>query len=120
MLINDGLKFQNLGLKAQGGVAFENPSYLREPNPDTVVNVSKLQLYSALKEKVRNLIILGIMVFCLLFSDSNFIVTSRFFSSLAQRQTDTKIPIVITKHISQRGCTPISPLEDPSLHRNFG
>ncbi|CAH2247905.1 jg12255 [Pararge aegeria aegeria] len=29
---------QNLRLKAQGGVAFENPSYLREPNPDTVVN----------------------------------------------------------------------------------
>ncbi|XP_039756067.1 Ig-like and fibronectin type-III domain-containing protein 1 isoform X2 [Pararge aegeria] len=29
---------KNLRLKAQGGVAFENPSYLREPNPDTVVN----------------------------------------------------------------------------------
>ncbi|XP_013190125.1 Ig-like and fibronectin type-III domain-containing protein 1 isoform X2 [Amyelois transitella] len=28
---------KNLRLKAQGGVAFENPSYLREPNPDTVV-----------------------------------------------------------------------------------
>ncbi|XP_045488804.1 Ig-like and fibronectin type-III domain-containing protein 2 isoform X1 [Pieris rapae] len=29
---------KNLRLKAQGGVAFENPSYLREPNPDTIVN----------------------------------------------------------------------------------
>uniref|UniRef100_A0A2A4JC09 Fibronectin type-III domain-containing protein n=1 Tax=Heliothis virescens TaxID=7102 RepID=A0A2A4JC09_HELVI len=29
---------KNLRLKAQGGVAFENPSYLREPNPDTAVN----------------------------------------------------------------------------------
>ncbi|XP_049875990.1 Ig-like and fibronectin type-III domain-containing protein 1 isoform X2 [Pectinophora gossypiella] len=29
---------KNLRLKSQGGVAFENPSYLREPNPDTVVN----------------------------------------------------------------------------------
>ncbi|XP_012543960.1 Ig-like and fibronectin type-III domain-containing protein 1 isoform X2 [Bombyx mori] len=29
---------KNLRLKAQGGVAFENPSYLREPNPDTVIN----------------------------------------------------------------------------------
>ncbi|KAJ2945396.1 hypothetical protein O0L34_g201 [Tuta absoluta] len=29
---------KNLRLKAQGGVAFENPSYLREPQPDTVVN----------------------------------------------------------------------------------
>ncbi|KAJ0174849.1 hypothetical protein K1T71_009957 [Dendrolimus kikuchii] len=29
---------KNLRLKAQGGVAFENPSYLREPNPDTVLN----------------------------------------------------------------------------------
>ncbi|XP_075980799.1 Ig-like and fibronectin type-III domain-containing protein 2 isoform X2 [Anticarsia gemmatalis] len=31
---------KNLRLKAQGGVAFENPSYLREPNPDTIVNGS--------------------------------------------------------------------------------
>lgn len=29
---------KNLRLKAQGGVAFENPSYLREPNPDNAVN----------------------------------------------------------------------------------
>lgn len=31
---------RNLRLKSQGGVAFENPSYLREPNPDTIVNGS--------------------------------------------------------------------------------
>ncbi|CAB3252923.1 unnamed protein product [Arctia plantaginis] len=31
---------KNLRLKAQGGVAFENPSYLREPNPDTIINGS--------------------------------------------------------------------------------
>ncbi|KAL4703673.1 hypothetical protein ACJJTC_016217 [Scirpophaga incertulas] len=29
---------KKLRLKAQGGVAFENPSYLREANPDTIVN----------------------------------------------------------------------------------
>ncbi|XP_061379093.1 Ig-like and fibronectin type-III domain-containing protein 2 isoform X2 [Danaus plexippus] len=41
ILLAAGLYYRhrkNLRLKAQGGVAFENPSYLREPNPDSVVN----------------------------------------------------------------------------------
>ncbi|XP_072944512.1 Ig-like and fibronectin type-III domain-containing protein 2 [Epargyreus clarus] len=41
ILLAAGLYYRhrkNLRLKAQGGVAFENPSYLREPNPDTVIN----------------------------------------------------------------------------------
>ncbi|KAG6463259.1 hypothetical protein O3G_MSEX013776 [Manduca sexta] len=41
LLLTAGLYYRyrkNLRLKAQGGVAFENPSYLREPNPDTVIN----------------------------------------------------------------------------------
>lgn len=41
ILLAAGLYYRhrkNLRLKAQGGVAFENPSYLREPNPDTIVN----------------------------------------------------------------------------------
>ncbi|VVD00455.1 unnamed protein product [Leptidea sinapis] len=32
------LMTSNLRLKAQGGVAFENPSYLREQTTDTIVN----------------------------------------------------------------------------------
>ncbi|XP_046969114.1 Ig-like and fibronectin type-III domain-containing protein 2 isoform X1 [Vanessa cardui] len=41
ILLAAGLYYRhrkNLRLKAQGGVAFENPSYLREPNPDNAVN----------------------------------------------------------------------------------
>ncbi|CAK1550359.1 unnamed protein product [Leptosia nina] len=41
ILLAAGLYYRhrkNLRLKAQGGVAFENPSYLRETNPDTIVN----------------------------------------------------------------------------------
>ncbi|XP_045774641.1 Ig-like and fibronectin type-III domain-containing protein 2 isoform X1 [Maniola jurtina] len=41
ILLAAGLYYRhrkNLRLKAQGGVAFENPSYLREPNPDNIVN----------------------------------------------------------------------------------
>lgn len=43
ILLASGLYYKyrkNLRLKAQGGVAFENPSYLREPNPDTIINGS--------------------------------------------------------------------------------
>lgn len=41
ILLSGGMYYRykkNLGLKAQGGVAFENPSYLREPNPDSGIN----------------------------------------------------------------------------------
>lgn len=39
-LFDKCLSSKILGLKSQGGVAFENPSYLREMNSDTTGNVN--------------------------------------------------------------------------------